>query len=67
MTYSMTCNCGDVMTVRGRTREKAVRKMKTLLNETTVYEHMAQKHMNDTVSNIRQVHAVIEQDLKPST
>ncbi len=67
MTYSMTCSCGDVMTVRGRTREKAVTKMKTLLNETTIYEHMAQKHMNDRVPDIQQVHAVIEQDLEPST
>ncbi len=66
MTYSMTCSCGDVMTVRGRTREAAVRKMKGMLNEAKVYEHMAQKHMSDAVPDIRLVHAVIEQDLKPN-
>jgi hypothetical protein len=64
VTYSMTCSCGDVMTVKGGTREKAVKNMKAFLNEATVYEHMAQKHIGDAVPTIRQVHAAIEQDLK---
>jgi hypothetical protein len=52
------------MTVRAGSREKAVRNMKSLLNETRVYEHMAQKHIGDAVPAIEQVHSVIEQDLK---
>ena len=64
MTFSMTCSCGETMTVRAGSREKAVRNMKSLLNETRVYEHMAQKHIGDTVPTIKQIHSVIEQDLK---
>ncbi len=38
--------------------------MKSLLNETKVYEHMAQKHIGDAVPTIEQVHAIIDQNLK---
>ncbi len=54
MTFSMTCSCGYVMTVKGGTREKAIRNMKSLLNETKVYEHMAQKHIGDAVPTTEQ-------------
>ncbi len=64
MTFSMTCSCGDTMTVKAVSREKAVRNMKSLLNETKVYEHMAQKHIGDAVPAIEQVHAIIEQNIK---
>jgi len=64
VTYSMTCSCGDVMTVRGGTREKAIKNMKAIMNEVTVYEHMAQKHIRDAVPTIQQVHTAIEQNLK---
>ncbi len=66
MTYSMTCSCGDIMTTRAGTREKAVKNMKALLTEAAVYEHMAQKHLRDAVPSIEQVHAIIEQNLKES-
>ena len=64
MTYSMTCSCGDVLTVKGRTRAKAVRHMKALLSEPKLYEHLAQKHIGDSVPTIQQVHAIIEESLK---
>ncbi len=66
MRYSMTCSCGDEITARARTRDKAVKKMKALLNEDAVYEHMAQKHLGDAVPAIEHVHEVIEQNLKDS-
>ncbi len=64
MTFSMTCSCGDIMTVKAGSREKAVRNMKSLLNEARVYEHLAQKHIGGSVPTIEQVHASIEQNLK---
>jgi hypothetical protein len=64
MKYSLSCSCGDIMTVRGRTRAKAVRSMKSVINEITLYEHMAQKHIGEAVPTIRQVHTAIEQNLK---
>ncbi len=64
MTFSVTCSCGETMTVKAGSREKTVRNMKSLFNETKVYEHMAQKHIGDAVPTIEQVHSVIEQNLK---
>ena len=44
MTYSMTCSCGEVMTVQGNTRDEAVKNLKSLMNEESVTEHMGRKH-----------------------
>jgi hypothetical protein len=52
---------------RGGAREKAVKKLKALLSEGAVYEHMAQKHLGEAVPTIDRVHAVIEQNLKPAS
>jgi hypothetical protein len=64
MKYSLSCSCGDIMTIRGWTRAKAVRSMKAAMSETTLYEHMAQKHIGEAVPTIQQVHAAIEQNIK---
>ncbi len=66
MTYSLACSCGDILSVKGQTREDAVNHMKTLMSAATVYEHMAQKHIGDSVPTIEQVHEIIEQNLKAS-
>lgn len=48
MTYSMTCSCGDVMTVQGNTRDEAVKNLKSLMNKEAVTEHMARKHAGES-------------------
>jgi len=64
MTYSMTCSCGDVMTVQANTRDEAVKKLKSLMNEEAVTEHMARKHAGEKVPTLGQVQTMIEQGLK---
>lgn len=64
MTYSMTCSCGDVMTVQGGTRAEAVKNLKAAMNEKSVKEHMSQKHPGEEVPTVEQVYAMIEQGLK---
>lgn len=64
MTYSMTCSCGDVMTVQGNTRDEAVKNLKSLMNKEAVTEHMARKHAGGKAPTLGQVHAMIEQGLK---
>jgi hypothetical protein len=64
MTYSMTCSCGEVMTVQGNTRDEAVKNLKSLMNEESVTEHMGRKHAGEKVPTLGQVHAMIEQGLK---
>jgi predicted RNase H-like HicB family nuclease len=64
MTYSMTCSCGDVMSVQGGTREEAVKNLKGVMNEKTVAEHMKLKHPGEEVPSVEQVYAMIDQGLK---
>jgi acid phosphatase class B len=64
MTYSMTCSCGDVMTIQGNTREEAVKNLKSLMDEKAVNAHMAQKHPGEKAPTVKQVHTMIEQGLK---
>jgi predicted RNase H-like HicB family nuclease len=64
MTYSMTCSCGDVMTVQGGTREEAVRNMKEATTEKAVTEHMKQKHPGEKVPTVEEIRGMIEHGLK---
>ena len=63
-TFSMTCSCGDVMSVEASNREEAISKMKTTMNEGAVAKHMAERHPGETVLLVAQVHAMISQNLQ---
>ena len=64
MTYTMSCSCGDVMSVQGGTREEAVKNLKAAMTEKSVAEHMKQKHPGEAVPSVEQVYAMIDQGLK---
>ena len=65
MTYSMTCSCGDVMSVEAGSRGEAVTKMKEMMNEEAVAKHVAEKHPNMTMT-VQDAHAAIDQNLQPA-
>lgn len=62
--FSMTCTCGDVMNVEASTRTAAVNKLKKIMNEGAVKQHMADKHPGQAVPAVAQVHADIAQQVK---
>lgn len=64
MTYTMSCSCGDVVTVEGGTREEAVKNLKKRMTEQAVAEHMKQKHPGEKVPTCEQIRSMIENDLK---
>lgn len=64
MTYTMSCSCGDVVTVEGTTREEAVKNLKKKMTEQAVAEHMKQKHPGEKVPTCEQIRSMIESDLK---
>lgn len=64
MKYTMSCSCGDVMTVDAATREEAVKSVKKLMTEQAIVDHMTQKHPGETVPTCEQVRTTIEQNLK---
>ena len=62
--FSMTCTCGDTMTVPATTREEAVGKLKGMMTVDAVAQHMAQKHPGQPVPPVSQVHGMIEQTVR---
>ena len=64
MTYSMTCACGDVMTVDAADRNQAVQKLKEMMTEDAINAHMSEKHPGDPVLPMSQVHMMIEQGVQ---
>lgn len=62
--FSMTCPCGDVMTMEAETREEAVTKMKEKMTAEAIAAHMAEKHPGQPVMSVEDCHAMIEKDLQ---
>ena len=60
--FSMTCNCGDVMSVDAESREEAVIKMKGMMTQEAIDAHCAEKH-SDMKLAMADVHAQIDQKL----
>lgn len=61
MKYSFQCSCGDVMTVDAEGKEEAVAKLKGMMGEEQLKEHMATKHPGEPVPSVEQTHMMIEQ------
>lgn len=64
MKYEMKCNCGKTVTVEAANREDAIQKVKEIMNEEAIKEHMASEHPGEPVPPLEQAHAMIGQNLK---
>ena len=62
--YSMTCTCGDTMTVDADSREQAVDKFKGMMTEDAIAQHCADKHPGEPVPSKEQSDMMIEQTTK---
>lgn len=62
MKYSMTCTCGEKMSVEAANREEAIEKLKAMAGEEATAQHMADKHPGDPVPTQEQVAAMIDQN-----
>ena len=63
-TFSMTCSCGDTMTMDAENRDEAVSKFKAMMDEKAIAMHMAEKHPGSPVMSVADCHAQIEKDVK---
>lgn len=61
--FSMTCTCGDVMTVEAMDQAEAVSKMKAMMTPEAVAAHFAEKHAGDSVPSQEEMAAMIESNL----
>ncbi len=62
--FSMTCSCGETMTMEAENREEAVAKFKAMMTEDAIKDHMTQKHSGMPVMSVADCHAQIEKDVK---
>ncbi len=62
MKFSMTCSCGDVMSVDAENRDEAVMKMKETMTQEAIDAHVAEKHPDMQLSQA-DIHAQIDRDL----
>lgn len=62
--FSMTCSCGDVMTVEAENRDEAMAKMKEMWTQEVIDKHMAEKHPGEPALTLAQAHTQIEQKLQ---
>jgi hypothetical protein len=67
MTYEMKCDCGKTVSVDAENREEAIQKMKEIMNEEAIKEHMAAEHPGQPVPPVEQAHAMIDQFLKEAS
>ena len=64
MKYSMKCTCGHVMTVDAADRTEAVTKMKTMMTQEMLDDHMNKFHKPDEPRpTLEQSHMMIEQNV----
>jgi hypothetical protein len=64
MAYEMKCDCGKTVSVEAANRDEAIQKVKEIMNEEAIKEHMASEHPGEPVPTVEQAHARIEQNLK---
>mgnify|MGYP003394183183 CR=1 FL=1 len=63
--FTMTCSCGDVMTVEAENRDGAVAKLKGMMDEAAIQKHMTEKHPGQPVMSVAQCHEMIEKQVMP--
>lgn len=65
MTYALTCSCGHTMSVEADSREEGVAKMKAMMTEAALAQHLKAYHKpGEPTPTLAQAHAQIEQNLR---
>lgn len=67
MTYSMTCSCGDVLSVEAESRDDALAKMKEMMNAEALAAHFGEKHVGQPVPSVDESNAMIDEMLQEAT
>ncbi len=60
--YSMTCTCGDEMSIESSSREAAVAQFKAMMDEKGIEQHFAEHHKpGEQRPTVEQTHAMVDQ------
>jgi uncharacterized short protein YbdD (DUF466 family) len=61
--YSMTCSCGDTLTVDAESREQAVAQLKAMMDEQGIKAHMDAKHPGKPYMSVAECHRQIDEQV----
>jgi hypothetical protein len=64
-TYQLACSCGDIMEVRADSKEDAVQKLNTMMDERTIEAHYMSKHPDEEIPTVAMVHEMIAEMTEP--
>lgn len=60
--FSLVCSCGDPFSCEAENRDEAVAKMKAMMTQEVIDQHMTEKHPGQTMT-MADAHAEIEKNL----
>ena len=60
--YHMTCSCGHDIKVDAKSRDEAVTKIQSMMDEKAIDAHLNEKHKGEPKPSIAQVHQMIAQN-----
>ncbi|MCL5773496.1 MAG: hypothetical protein M1536_03870 [Firmicutes bacterium] len=63
MKFSMSCSCGEAITVDALDRDDAVKQVRGIMSKEMVAKHMTEKHPGEAVPSQEQVQIMISQSL----
>lgn len=66
MTYKFVCTCGHEVTADAEGQEEAIEKIKGIMTEEAVAQHMAEKHPGDPVPSKEQYDMLLSQNVQPA-
>ena len=58
--YSMTCSCGEVISVDAKSREDAISMLKDKMNEEAIINHISESHSGESAPTLQEVHSIID-------
>ena len=64
--FHMQCSCGHDIKVEAKSRTDAVSKIKGLLDEKAIEEHLKTRHKGEPAPSVAQVHLMVAQNTMPA-
>ncbi|MDP3963128.1 MAG: hypothetical protein Q8Q39_01390 [bacterium] len=61
--FIFTCTCGHEIPVQAADRKEAVDKMKIMMDEKAIKQHMEDMHPGEPIVSVGEMHAAIEKSL----
>ena len=62
--YSITCTCGEIISVDAGSKEEAITKLKDMMNEEAVMNHISESHSGESAPTVQEIHSIIDKTMQ---